>query len=75
MRRLPGPGRTRSSREIWRRYFEAEVDAISDWYGISPEDVLDLVAEKMDLGFVGDHIFRAVKADLETRPTRILERS
>ena len=75
MGRFPGRRRAGSSREIWRRHFEAEVDAISEWYGISLEDVLDLVAEKMSLGYVGDSVFDAVKADLETRSTRIVERS
>ena len=68
------PSKETPSRKTWKRYFEARVAVMVEWYGISREEVLDLIAEKMELGYGGDAIFDAVKEDLETRVTRILER-
>ena len=67
--------RPRRSREVWRKHFETSVEAISEWYGISQEEVLALVAEKMELGYIGDAVFDAVKADLDSRTTRIVDRT
>lgn len=64
----------RHSKEIWKKFFDASVDSIADWYGISREETLNLVSEKMDLGYVGYALFEAVRADLESRKTKILER-
>ncbi len=62
------------SRKTWKRYFEARVAVMVDWYGISEEEVRKLIAEKLDLGYHGDAVFEAVKKDLEMRATKILER-
>ncbi len=64
-----------SARQTWKKYFEARVAVIAEWYGISREEVLDLVGEKMEQGNRGDSVFDAVKAELESRSTRIVERA
>ncbi len=63
------------SKKAWRRYFEARLAVTAEWYGISKEEVLDLVACKMREGYTGDDVFDAVKRQLESRKTRILERA
>jgi len=63
------------SEVVWQRYFKSSVDSICDWYGLSREEVLSLVAEKISLGYVGHEVFEAVRADLESRDTKILERT
>jgi len=71
-----GTGATESaSRRAWRRYFEARVAVMAEWYGISKEEVLGLVAGKMREGYAGDGVFDAVKQQLESRNTRIFERT
>jgi len=62
-------------RRTWRKYFEARVAVMAEWYGISREEVLGLIAGKMREGFKGDAVFDAVKDHLEGRGTRILERT
>jgi len=62
-------------RRTWRKYFEARVAVMAEWYGISKEEVLSLIAAKMREGLSGDAVFDAVKEDLEGRGTRILERT
>ena len=61
-------------RRAWRRYFEARVAVMAEWYGISREEVLGLIAGKMREGLTGDGVFDAVKQELESRNTRIFER-
>lgn len=46
-----------------------------EWYGISEREIMDLIAEKMGLGYRGDEVFDEVKRDLEARNTRIIERT
>lgn len=60
---------------MWRKYFEARVAVMAEWYGISREEVLGLVAAKMKEGLTGDGVFDAVKQELESRNTRIFERT
>jgi len=62
------------SKRTWRRYFEARIAVITEWYGLPRDEVLGLVAEKMELGYRGDAVFDAVKKDLEARRTKIIER-
>jgi len=62
-------------RRAWRKYFEARVAVMAEWYGISREEVLGLIAGKMREGFTGDGVFDAVKQELESRNTRIFERT
>jgi len=62
------------SKKTWKRYFEARIAVMVEWYGVPREEILALVAEKMELGFTGDAVFDEVKRNLESSHTRILER-
>jgi hypothetical protein len=45
-----------------------------EWYGISEGEIMQLIVEKMELGFRGDEVFDAVKEELEGRSTKIVDR-
>ena len=45
-----------------------------EWYGISEGDIMQLIAEKMEMGYRGDEVFDAVKEELEARNTKIVDR-
>jgi hypothetical protein len=62
-------------RRAWKKYFEARVAVLAEWYGVPREEVLTMVAEKMALGFSGDAVFDIIKEELEARRTRIVERT
>ena len=64
-----------NGRRTWKRYFEARVAVMVEWYGIPEEDILCMIAEKMELGYRGDDVFDQVKKELEASSTRIVERS
>jgi len=71
--RMRRRGRT-PGRETWKRYFEARVAVMVEWYGIPECEVLGLITEKMEMGYRGDEVFDAVKEDLEGRSTKIVDR-
>jgi hypothetical protein len=66
--------RETSSRKTWKRYFEARVAVMVEWYGISECEIIRLIAEKMEMGYRGEEVFDAVKEELEGRSTRIIDR-
>ena len=72
--RLPIKGRETPSKKTWKRYFEARVAVMVEWYGSSEQEIMRLIVEKMELGYRGDQVFDAVKEDLEGRSTKIVDR-
>jgi hypothetical protein len=68
-------GREMLGRKTWRRYFEARVAVMVEWYGLPEEEILTLIAEKMEMGYRGDDVFDEVRKELEARTTRIVERA